>query len=212
MRKSLAAATVAASLTIGGAAGAALFTPTLSGAQTADDPTTQPESDATERPRLEDRLGETLAPLVADATITQDQADAVIAAIAADLPERPFGGRGHHGFGRGIGSEVADVLGLSTEELRTQLADGATLREVAEDQGVDPQAVVDAIVAEAQTRADQAVADGRLTEDEAAERVAEASERATEALDRSFEGRPFGPGHDHDADDTDDAGDDTVGS
>ena len=53
-----------------------------------------------ERPDPSTRLGEVLKPLVDDGTITQDQADKVIAAIVA---ARPAGGPdgGHRGFGGG---------------------------------------------------------------------------------------------------------------
>src|SRR5262245_770859 len=55
-------------------------------------------------------LQDALAPLVEDGTITQAQADAVIAALREARPDRgPGFGRGHHGpfGGRGAGLEAA---------------------------------------------------------------------------------------------------------
>ena len=50
---------------------------------------------------------------------------------------------------------------------------------------MNPQAVVDAIVAEANTRIDQGVADGRITAEKAAELRANATTKANEMLDRT---------------------------
>src|SRR3954465_1719973 len=85
--------------------------------------------DAT-RPDPGTRLQEVLKPLVDDGTITQDQADKVIAAIVAarpaDGPHRgPFGG--HRGPGDLIGEgldTVATTLGITTAEVRTALEGG----------------------------------------------------------------------------------------
>jgi len=182
MRKTVAAAAMAASLTVGGAAGVALFTPTLSGAQT--DETTE-----TETPDRTSRLRDVLAPLVEDGTITAEQADAVAAHLADELPMR----HGHGGgFRAGFGEDVAEVLGLTTDELRTRLQGGESLADVAEAEGVDVQAVVDAIVATHQERLDQAVADGRLTQEQADERAADLEEHAQDIVEGTFEGRMGG--------------------
>ncbi len=192
MRTSLAAATMAASLTIGGAAGAVLFTPTLSGAQAED--TTQTESIDEARPEPGARLAEILAPLVEDGTLTQAEADAVIAAVQEAAPFRHgdarHGRTRHEGAGtRGVAVEaVSDVLGLSGEEIRTRLADGQSLADVAEAEGVEVQALVDAIVSAGQDRLDQAVANGRLTEDAGAQRAEMLAERAADAVERTFDG------------------------
>ena len=82
---------------------------------------------------------------------------------------------------------LADLLGIDVDELRTALRDGATLADLATDNGVDPQTVVDARVAEITERVDAAVADGRLTADEAAEKLADLEERVTTRVN---EGRP----------------------
>ncbi len=93
--------------------------------------------------------------------VTADSAVAPVAIAAA--PGGMFG-RG----GPGMGSEaLTDLLGLTAEEIHTQLHDGATLAEIAAAQGVEVQAVVDALVAELDTRLDEAVADGRIDQAEA---------------------------------------------
>jgi hypothetical protein len=126
-----------------------------------------------------------LAPLVEDGTITDGQSDAVIDALVTAGPMH----HGRHGFGlRGdIAEDVSEVLGLSTEEIRSQLADGQSLADIAAAQGVETQAVVDAIVAAIEGRLDAAVEAGRLSEDDAADKAEDVAERATELVERTFD-------------------------
>ncbi len=163
------------------------------------DPATTDPSD--EAPEMGTRLRETLQQLVDDGTITAEQADAVTAHLVENRPERGEGGfgggpGGHRGgpggmFGRGgpgMGSEaLTELLGLTAEEIHTQLHDGSTLAEIATAQGVEVQAVVDALIAELDTRLDEAVADGRIDQAEADEKLAEAETKIT---DRVNNGRP----------------------
>jgi hypothetical protein len=81
-----------------------------------------------------------------------------------------------HGPGRGLGGEVgleaaAAALGMTADELSTQLWGGKTLADLADEAGVDLQDVQDAVVA-AQEQAtrdaiEQAVEDGVLTREHA---------------------------------------------
>jgi uncharacterized protein (DUF433 family) len=72
---------------------------------------------------------------------------------------------------------AAEAIGVEPSELLSELRDGATIAEVAQEHGVESSAVVDAIVAEHRERLDQAVEDGVLTQEEADERAAELEER-----------------------------------
>lgn len=85
----------------------------------------------------------------------------------------PFAG---HGFTRGMGGQLgleaaAEALGMTAEELSTQLWGGKTLAELAEAAGVDLQDVRDAVNAAleaAQREAiEQAVEDGTITREHA---------------------------------------------
>jgi predicted DNA-binding protein YlxM (UPF0122 family) len=102
------------------------------------------------------------------------------------------------GHGRGWGGPwdmletVAEVLGLTSEDLRSEFEGGKTLGEVAEAQGVDTQAIVDAVHAQMAEMLQEAVDDGRLTQEQA--------DRILESL-ADFDGErlqglmmPFGPG------------------
>lgn len=63
---------------------------------------------------------------------------------------------------------IADILGLTADELRDLRREGLSLAQIAERQGVDPQRLIDALVARWTTRIEARVAVGALTEDEAA--------------------------------------------
>lgn len=203
MKRTAVAAALSAGLIGGGAAGMILGTPGISGAQettTTQAPTDGATSDGAStddrRAAMTEHLASTLAPLVEAGTITQAQADAVIAAIEeAGPPDGGHGGPGMRGGRGGPGLEAAAAaIGISEEELRTALRDGGTLAEVAEANGVDPQAVIDALVAELQTRLDEKVADGDLTQEEADDRLASGTERITERMTATLpergQGRP----------------------
>ena len=84
------------------------------------------------------------------------------------LPDRGPGRRGFGHFGAGLDA-AAEAIGIESEELRSALAEGSTIAEVAEANDVEVQTVIDALVADAEARLDDAVADGRLTEERAAE-------------------------------------------
>ena len=152
------------------------------------------------RPDPSTRLGEVLKPLVDDGTITQDQADKVIAAIVA---ARPAGGPdgGHRGFGGGGGPRgligqgldvVATTLGITNDEVVTALKDGQTLAELAVSKGKTAQDVIDAIVAEATTKLNAAVTDGKITQAQADERLADVTKFTTDFVNNG--GPAFGPG------------------
>jgi ribosomal protein S20 len=204
----LAAAGLTVGLLGGGAIAVVAGLPSLAGAsssptwvQATDDTTV--ESDDTSGDHTT-HLQDALQPLIDDGTITQAQADAVIAALEAARPE---GGMGRHGgFGHGGAglTAAATALGVTEDELRTELRSGSSLADVAAAKGVDVQAVIDAIVAEATAAIDQAVTDGRLTADEAAEKKAELSERVTAMVNGEMPvGGPMGRGgHHHHGDGT----------
>lgn len=152
-------------------------------------PVDDDSDDSTEAPERGTRLAEVLAPLVADGTLTQAQADAVVAALIDAGPVRGPG-HGHHGRRFARLETVAEVLGITVRELRTQLHSGMSIAEVAGDQ---TQAVIDALVTEATARIEQAVTDGRLTREEADERLAELPEKVAEKVNEVRPVRPEAP-------------------
>lgn len=139
-------------------------------------------------------VDEALTGLVEDGTLTQAQVDAVEEALRTARPEHGPG-FGHHGgrggFGlRGSLDTAAEAIGIDESALRDALRDGQTLAQVAEANGVERQAVIDALVTDVQEHLDDAVADGRLDEAEVAERLTEATERITSFVDEGLPARP----------------------
>ena len=197
MKKRLIAVLAALGLVLGsGAVAVIVSSPDISLAQDSTDEA--PDDDAEgERDRhrpFGDWAGEALAPLVTDGVITQGQADAVVEALEDAKPERRHRG-GPGGFG-----PLADVAGLlgfdDPSELMAALAEGQTIAEIAAANNVDVQGVIDALVAEHTEKLERAVEDGRLTQQEADERLAEATERVNDLVNGEveFRGRGFGRG------------------
>ena len=90
-------------------------------------------------------------------------------------------------------ADLADVIGISTDDLRGALRDGQTLAEVAEANGVDPQQVVDLLVVNGTERLDAAVAAGRIDQATADERKASLPDRAADLVNGELE--RHGHGH-----------------
>ena len=172
IKRSVAITAIAASTLGGVAAGAALFTPVIAGAQ---DDAVEAEQAA---PEHGTRISEALQVLVDDETLTEAQRDAVVETLQNARPDRGefrerLGQRGPRGAG-----EIAEILGLEGSEMREALRNGSSIAELAEAQGIDSADVVDAIVARAEERLDAAVENGRIDDTQAAEMLTQAAERA----------------------------------
>ena len=149
---------------------------------------------------------------LADGRITKAQADELKARIESG--EAPvFGLRGFgrlgafgHGFGGPDGhhllggrlSAAADYLGLTEDELRSRLAGGKSLADIATAEGKSVDGLEKALVADAKTQLAQAVKDGRLTEQQAQEILARYAQRVDDLVKGVFgwghHGYRFGPG------------------
>ena len=91
-------------------------------------------------------------------------------------------GEGRDGrCGGGSLSTAAETIGMETEELEAAVESGQSIADVATSNGVDPQAVVDAMVEHSSERLAEKVEAGELTEEEA---VARLSEKVAESSDR----------------------------
>jgi hypothetical protein len=80
---------------------------------------------------------------------------------------------------------VAAYLGISPQELRSELRSGKSLAQIATAHGKSVEGLVDAIVAKAKERLDKAVANGRLPRqraDEILERLTDAVEKAVQRV------------------------------
>ncbi len=167
------------------------------------------------------RITEALQPLVDDGILTVAQRDAVVAALEAAAPlggHGGHGGRGGHGM-RGEGLEAAaEALGMTTDELRTELRDGATIAEIAAAEGVEVQSVIDAMVVAAGAHLAEHVAAGDITQEQADARLEEITARITDHVNNGgpaegMEGRGGRGGRGHHGPDVGDSdGPDTGGA
>jgi hypothetical protein len=190
MRTRIAATVMAASLLTGAGAGALLFTPNgASAAGTATSATAAAPQD-----EHDGWLSDALSKLVADGTLTQAQADKVAAALRAARPERGPGGPGRRHFGNP--EAVAAAIGITADQLRTEVQAGKSLAQVAEAHGVAEQKVIDAIVADGKAHLDAEVAAGQLTQVQADRRLAELKLHVKDLVERV---RPAGPPQDQPA-------------
>ena len=150
-----------------------------------------------------DNVDVLIAALVDDATekineavvaekMTQEEADEKIASLEENITERvnispkdlreksPRRGmkadRGEHFAG------IAEVLGLEVEDLRSQLAEGATMAEIAGD-NVD--VLIAALVDDATEKINEAVVAEKMTQEEADEKIASLEENITERVNTS---------------------------
>lgn len=102
----------------------------------------------------------------------------------------PRDGGPHHG----LLDVAAETLGITREELVAQLDDDTSIADVAAAQGVPAEEIVNAVVAQAEERLQQAVEAGRLTQDEANERLTQLRENVTTRINEP--GLPERPPHD----------------
>lgn len=109
---------------------------------------------------------ERLDAAVAAGRITKAQADVLRERIeSGDYPGPGFGlrGPGMHGGGKHLAA-AAEYLGLDIDALVEKLRSGQSLAEVAKAEGKSVEGLKQAILADAKSRLDQAVKDGRITD------------------------------------------------
>lgn len=168
--KRIIAAGVGAGLLLGGVTGLAVTVPNLASAQ--DDATTTVPAEGA-RSKAGPFSG-VLDGLVANGTITQEQADAIVGAGEAARAERHANraeggmGRAEGGMGRpemrgpgrpggpGRGGmpleSAAEAIGITVEELRTGLQSGQSLAAIAEANGVSADTLIEELTNDARTR------------------------------------------------------------
>lgn len=110
-----------------------------------------------------------------------------------------FGGR----FGLGLGrianlalDPAAKALGITTDQLKTDLANGQTIAQIAKSKNVDVNTVINALVAAASAKIDAAVTAGHLSTAQAAKVKAALTKGITDLVNNGFpkgpNGGPFG--------------------
>jgi len=132
--------------------------------------------------------------------ITKDEADAMKAAInSGKLPLGLGPGLEMHADGHGIGGMLdaaATYLGLTQDQLRTQLESGKSLADVAKAQNKSVDGLKQAMIAAVQSKLDQAVKDGRLTSDQRDQMLADFKAHIDDLVNGTPPARPAGAFHD----------------
>lgn len=123
---------------------------------------------------LQKAIDDQIDAAVAAGRLTKEEGDALKQRVdSGDVPlvggfgfgPGPGHGLGHPGhglFGEGL-EAAAGYLGITTDELRSELRSGKTLAQIATAHGKTADGLVAALVAAAKQRLDQAVAAGRIT-------------------------------------------------
>jgi hypothetical protein len=105
------------------------------------------------------------------------QTDTTTDGTTTDAPDQTFRRGGGARF-----ETIAETIGITFDELRAQLAEGVTVAEIAEANGVSADAVGEALVAQMQLHLADHVAEGDITQDRADARLATTEERVDDIL------------------------------
>ncbi|WP_336774844.1 hypothetical protein [Paenibacillus sp. MMO-58] len=115
--------------------------------------------------------------------------------------------QGHGGaFAFGNKEALAKLLGITSAELETALKDGQTLAAIADKQGVSLQSVIDLEANAVKAKLDEALASGKLTQEEYDAKLKAVTDRVTKQVNGEWEapkggrgafegGAHFGGGH-----------------
>jgi len=119
--------------------------------------------------------------------------------VVPGLETLPFGDRGFELFDRGFGlfgaivdlDTAASYLGLTASELREELEEGNSLAEIAREQDKSVDGLVRVLIDEAKQRIDDAVADGRVSEERATRLKDDLEGRIRDRVDDELRWRGF---------------------
>lgn len=174
LKKYTVATIAAGSIAVGSAIAIPAFAAPSSPAPETSTSATVQEADTADRTaKRTERLEKALAGLVEKGTISQDQAKAVASHLADQLPNKGRPGKGHRV------EAVAEALGFDADELKEAWKAGTTLKDFAASKGMEEATLVEKLVKERTERIDQAVADGKIDADRAAEMKEKVEERVT---------------------------------
>ncbi|MBN1659676.1 MAG: hypothetical protein JXA93_14820 [Anaerolineae bacterium] len=152
-----------------------------------------------------------VADALAEGWLTEEQAQSLQERMdRAQDSGMGFMGRGFDGMGRGFDgmdrgakggssrllSAAAEALGMTTDDLCTEMEAGKSIADLAAEKGVDTQVIIDAYLDKVKADLDAAVAEGSITQNQADYQLQQAEERAVDRLDSTgLEGRRGGRHH-----------------
>ncbi len=147
-----------------------------------------------------DAATERINDALAEGRITQQQADNLLANLedAINGTSEWFTNRGGHGprmqAAQSLIEATAAETGLEARDIMQQLRGGSTLADIITANGGNAETVVASAVADATERLNAAVAEGRLTQEEADERLASLETVFTDAVNGELPQRGSRPG------------------
>jgi hypothetical protein len=129
---------------------------------------------------------------VAESRLTQEQADELIASLETVFTDAVNGELPAHAgrpiqrlVARGLARQVAEATGLEISDVMEQFQAGSTLADILTANGVDVDTFTQDVLSRASERLAQAVANERITQEEADEMIAHLTERLPELLNTS---------------------------
>lgn len=105
-----------------------------------------------------------------------------------------MGQRGGMGIHHQLVEQTAALTKLTAADVRTKLVEGASLTEIATANGSSEQAVIDAAVAQLETKLSESVSSGKITEAQKTERVSNAKTEAPTLMNQKGVVGAKGPG------------------
>lgn len=148
------------------------------------------------REELKARLVEWLEAAQAEAGVTADVDTATKAEKLLDSKGFGFGkhgGRGGHGWGGNIGA-IAEVLGLTADELKAEIKEGKTIAAIATEKGIAVQTVIDARVSEIKQKLNEQLTAGEITQEQYDTKLTAAVDHATKQVNGELPVRGEGGG------------------
>ena len=147
-------------------------------------------------------MAEKLNEAVAEGKITADEAlakaeniqERVQQMVNKPLDQKP--GKGHDHKGRDLLRAVMEDLGIERADIATGISNGATLGEVAESNGIPTEDLISTITSIMAEKLNEAVAEGKITADEALAKAENIQERVQQMVNKPLDQKP-GKGHDH---------------
>ncbi len=136
---------------------------------------------------LKQALSDRVDAAVAAGRVTKAEGDALKARIQSN--DFPLFGGPHRGFGHfgfiGRLESAAGYIGITEAQLRTELESGKSLAQVAKAHGKSVDGLIDALVAAAKDKLDNAVSAGHLTKAQETEMLSVLKDRITSAVNNT---------------------------
>jgi hypothetical protein len=134
---------------------------------------------------------QTVADALARGAITQEQADRLLSMDREDLRAHA---RSHAGKVkaaiRGVFQAAAETIGISGDELKSKLQAGKSLAQVASDHNVSRDALKLGITSSVESDLENAVSEGRITQEQADRMLSGLTSRLDDVIDRTHDGTP----------------------